>query len=65
MRDPALTRLYVATFLYSFAHALGVPLVPEHLSLSFGASLQFIGIVMGLNLLARWLGKLFSPKTGR
>ena len=47
-RDPALTRLYVATFLYSFAHALGVPLVPEHLSLTFGASLGFIGAVMGL-----------------
>jgi len=48
VRDPALTRLYVATFLYSFSHALGVPLVPEHLSLSFGSSLRFIGLVMGL-----------------
>lgn len=48
VRDPALTRLYVATFLYSFAHALGVPLVPEHLLLSFGSSLRFIGLVMGL-----------------
>ena len=48
MRDPALTRLYAATFLYSFAHALGVPLLPEHLDLSFGASLRFIGLVMGL-----------------
>lgn len=48
MRDPALTRLYAATFLYSFAHALGVPLLPEHLALTFGASLRFIGLVMGL-----------------
>lgn len=48
MRDPALTRLYVATFLYSFAHALGVPLVPEHLQLTFGTSLRDIGLVMGL-----------------
>lgn len=45
--DP-LTRLYVATFLYSFAHAVGVPIVPEHLTLNFGASFSFIGIVMGL-----------------
>ena len=48
MRDPGLTRLYAATFLYTFAHALGVPLVPEHLDLTFGASLRFIGLVMGL-----------------
>ena len=47
-RDPALTRLYVATFLYSFAQALGVPLLPEHLHLSFGATALFIGVVMGL-----------------
>lgn len=44
----ALTRLYVATFLYSFAQALSVPLLPEHLDLSFGASLRFIGVTMGL-----------------
>lgn len=48
MRDPALTRLYVATFLYSFAHALGVPLLPEHLRLSFGVGALFIGTTMGL-----------------
>lgn len=48
MRDPGLTRLYAATFLYTFAHALGVPLVPEHLDLTFGAPLRFIGLVMGL-----------------
>jgi predicted MFS family arabinose efflux permease len=48
VRDKVLTRFYVATFLYSFAHALGVPLVPEHLQLSFGSSLRFIGLVMGL-----------------
>ncbi|HUR70294.1 MAG TPA: MFS transporter [Candidatus Thermoplasmatota archaeon] len=46
--DRALRRLYVATFLYSFSQALGVPLLPEHLKLTFGASLRFIGIVMGL-----------------
>lgn len=44
----ALPRLYAATFLYSFAHALGVPLLSEHLSLSFGESLRFIGLVIGL-----------------
>jgi phosphate transport system permease protein len=32
---------------------------------AWGAALVLIAIVMGLNLLARWLGKLFSPKTGR
>lgn len=48
MKDTALTRLYAATFLYSFAHALGVPLLSEHLSLSFGASLRFIGLAIGL-----------------
>ena len=47
-RDPALTRLYAATFLYSFSQALAVPLLPEHLRLSFGATALFIGIVMGL-----------------
>lgn len=48
MRDPALTRLYVATFLYSFGQALGVPLLPEHLRLSFGATALFIGVTMGI-----------------
>ncbi|HVM45308.1 MAG TPA: MFS transporter [Candidatus Thermoplasmatota archaeon] len=48
MRDKALLRLYVATFLYSFAQALAVPLLPEHLQLSFGATLRFIGATMGL-----------------
>ena len=48
MRDQALLRLYVATFLYSFAQALGVPLLPEHLRLSFGATALFIGITMGV-----------------
>lgn len=47
-RDPALTRLYVATFLYSFGQALGVPLLPEHLRLSFGATALFIGATMGI-----------------
>lgn len=48
VRDRALMRLYVATFLYSFAQAEGVPLIPEYLELEHGASLRFIGLVMGL-----------------
>lgn len=48
MRDRALLQLYAAAFLYSFSQALGVPLLPEHLQLTFGASLQFIGVVMGI-----------------
>ena len=44
----AVQRLYVATFLYTFAHAVGVPLIPEFLQLEYGAGLRFIGLVMGL-----------------
>ncbi|HET6406167.1 MAG TPA: MFS transporter [Candidatus Thermoplasmatota archaeon] len=48
MRDRALLGLYVATFLYSFGQALGVPLLPEHLRLSFGSTALFIGATMGI-----------------
>jgi predicted MFS family arabinose efflux permease len=46
--DGALLRLYAATFLYSLAHALGVPLLPPFLKLEFGATLTFVGVVVGL-----------------
>jgi len=47
-RDPVLLRLYVATFLYTLAQGIGVPLVPEFLQLEFDSSVAYIGVVMGL-----------------
>ncbi|NUR07041.1 MAG: phosphate ABC transporter permease PstA [Nocardioidaceae bacterium] len=48
---------------YSFTQP-GVP--PEYgIERAWGAALVLIAIVMALNLLARLLGRFFSPKTGR
>lgn len=48
MTDAVLRRLYAVTFLYTLAQAIAIPLVPEFLSIEFGASLRFIGVVMGV-----------------
>ena len=43
------------------------PGVPAHFGQerAWGAALVLIAIVMGLNLLARGIGRYFAPKTGR
>lgn len=46
--DGVLLRLYVVTFLYAIAQALGIPLVPPFLKLEYAASVAFVGIVMGI-----------------
>lgn len=46
--DPVIRRFFVATFLYTFAHAVGIPLIPEFLEIEYGSSLRFVGLVMGL-----------------
>lgn len=46
--DSALLRLYAATFCFVLLMAVGFPLVPQHLDLTFDASVLFIGLVAGL-----------------
>ncbi len=38
---------------------------PEDLAIAWGAALVLVLIVLVLNLLARFVGKIFAPKTGR
>ncbi|MGQ0535778.1 MAG: MFS transporter [Methanobacteriota archaeon] len=47
--DPALLRLYAATFLFSLLLGVGMPLVPQHLQLTFGAPIFLIGLVAGVH----------------
>ncbi|MGH2669049.1 MAG: MFS transporter, partial [bacterium] len=56
--DPALVRLYLTTFLFSLLMGIGLPLVPQHLGLTFHASLGFIGVVMGLHGLMQMVLRL-------
>lgn len=44
--DRVLLRLYVATFLYTLAQAIAIPLVPEFMELDLHAPLLLIGIVV-------------------
>ena len=46
--DKALLKLYVATFFFVLLMAVGFPLVPQHLDITFGASVFFIGLVSGV-----------------
>ncbi len=46
--DSALLKLYAATFCFVLLMAVGFPLVPQHLEITFGASVFFIGLVSGL-----------------
>lgn len=46
--DRALLTLYAATFVFSFALAMGNPLVPQALTVDHGASLAFVGLVAGV-----------------
>jgi phosphate transport system permease protein len=51
-------------FIYYSYTQPGVP--PEYgIERAWGAALVLIVIVMALNLLARWIGRHFAPKTGR
>jgi MFS family permease len=46
--DKALLKLYFATFFFVLLMAVGFPLVPQHLDITFGASVFFIGLVSGV-----------------
>lgn len=46
--DKALLKLYLATFCFVLLMAVGFPLVPQHLDLTFQASVFFIGLVAGV-----------------
>lgn len=46
--DGVLARFYAVTFLFTIAQALGVPLVPPFLELSYGVSVAYVGAVMGI-----------------
>jgi len=43
-----LTLLYVATFLFTLMQGAGLPLIPQHLKLTFGAGLFLVGLVSGV-----------------
>lgn len=51
-------------FIYSSV-TTGGKYAAEQEARAWGAALVLVAIVMALNLLARFIGKLFSPKTGR
>lgn len=46
--DKALLKLYLATFFFVLLMAVGFPLVPQHLDITFEASVFFIGLVAGV-----------------
>ena len=52
-------------FIYYSLHAARRPAPSSARPRAWGAALVLIVIVMVLNLLARVLGRLFAPKTGR
>ena len=47
--DRVLARFYAATFCFVLLMAVGFPLVPQHLALSFDASVLVIGLLMGVH----------------
>lgn len=46
--DPVVRRFYIATFLYTLAHATGAPLIPTFLEVEYRSPILFVGVVMGL-----------------